>query len=99
MENKPDDEIYNAVKKIYAPFSVEEISSKIAELVKPEEMQAKLTIVYQSIEGLHRAISKNTGDWYFTGNYPTPGGIRMVNRAFIQFVNNETEKRPYDVEI
>ncbi|NPA34041.1 MAG: amidophosphoribosyltransferase, partial [Chlorobi bacterium] len=88
-----------AVKQIYKPFSAQEISDKIAELVKPPEMTARLTIVYQSIEGLHRAISKNTGDWYFTGDYPTPGGIRMVNRAFIQFVNNETEKRPYDVEI
>ena len=99
MEGKPDSDIYNAVKQIYKPFSAEEISEKIAELVKPPEMTARLTIVYQSIEGLHSAISKNTGDWYFTGDYPTPGGIRMVNRAFIQFVNNETEKRPYDVEI
>ena len=76
----------NHVRAIYAPFSVEEINCKIVEMLRPEGMQAPIELVYQSIEGLHEACPNHPGDWYFTGHYPTPGGIRMVNQAFVNYV-------------
>ena len=76
----------NHVRNIYAPFTVEEINDKIVEMLHPEGMQAPIELVYQSIEGLHKACPNHPGDWYFTGHYPTPGGIRMVNRAFVNYV-------------
>ena len=76
----------NHVRAIYAPFSVEEINDKIVEMLRPEGMQAPIELVYQSIEGLHEACPNHPGDWYFTGHYPTPGGIRMVNQAFVNYV-------------
>ena len=76
----------NYVRAIYAPFTVEEINKKIVEMLRPEGMQAPIELVYQSIEGLHEACPQHPGDWYFTGHYPTPGGIRMVNRAFVNYV-------------
>ena len=76
----------NHVRNIYAPFSVDEINEKIVEMLRPEGMQAPIELVYQSIEGLHEACPNHPGDWYFTGHYPTPGGIRMVNRAFVNYV-------------
>lgn len=84
--------IPNVVKKIYAPFSDEEISNKIAQLLTSEEVKAKVSIIYQSIEGLHEAIPNHPGDWYFTGDYPTPGGSHIVNQAFINFVEQEYQK-------
>ena len=76
----------NYVRAIYAPFTVEEINRKIVEMLRPEGMQAPIELVYQSIEGLHEACPQHPGDWYFTGHYPTPGGIRMVNQAFVNYV-------------
>ena len=76
----------NHVRAIYAPFTVEEINSKIVEMLRPEGMQAPVELVFQSIEGLHTAIPNHTGDWYFTGHYPTPGGIRLCNEAFVNYV-------------
>ena len=76
----------NYVRAIYAPFSVEEINHKIVEMLRPEGMQAPVELVFQSIEGLHHACPNHPGDWYFTGHYPTPGGIRMVNQAFVNYV-------------
>ena len=76
----------NHVRNIYAPFTVEEINEKIVEMLHPEGMQAPIELVYQSIEGLHKACPNHPGDWYFTGHYPTPGGIRMVNQAFVNYV-------------
>ena len=76
----------NHVRNIYAPFTVEEINDKIVEMLRPEGMQAPIELVYQSIEGLHKACPHHPGDWYFTGHYPTPGGIRMVNQAFVNYV-------------
>ena len=76
----------NHVRAIYAPFSVDEINCKIVEMLRPEGMQAPIELVYQSIEGLHEACPNHPGDWYFTGHYPTPGGIRMVNQAFVNFI-------------
>ena len=76
----------NHVRAIYAPFSVDEINRKIVEMLRPEGMQAPIELVYQSIEGLHEACPNHPGDWYFTGHYPTPGGIRMVNQAFVNYI-------------
>lgn len=82
----------NVVKAIYKPFSPEEISEKIVELVKPQHLKAEVKIVFQSIEGLHDAIPNHPGDWYFTGNFPTPGGAHLVNEAFINYVENDWHK-------
>ena len=76
----------NHVRAIYAPFSVDEINQKIIETLRPKGMQAPIELVYQSIEGLHHACPNHPGDWYFTGHYPTPGGIRLANRAFVNYV-------------
>jgi len=76
----------NHVRNIYAPFTVEEINQKIVEMLCPAGMQAPIELVYQSIEGLHKACPNHPGDWYFTGHYPTPGGIRKVNQAFVNYV-------------
>ena len=75
----------NYVKAIYEPFSDEEISDKIAEMLSVEDINSKVKIIFQTVENLHKACPKNLGDWYFTGNYPTAGGNRVVNRAFINF--------------
>ena len=77
----------NHVRKIYAPFSVDEINAKIVEMLRPEGMQAPVELVFQSIEGLHHACPDHPGDWYFTGHYPTPGGIRLCNEAFVNYVD------------
>ena len=79
-------QIENYVRAIYEPFTVEEISDKIVEMLRPDGMQTPIELVYQSIEGLHEACPHHPGDWYFTGHYPTPGGIRMVNQAFVNYV-------------
>jgi len=78
----------NYVRHIYKPFTVGEINRKIAEMLRPKGMKAPVEIVFQSIEGLHAACPNHPGDWYFTGHYPTPGGIRMVNQAFVNYVEN-----------
>lgn len=82
----------NFVKRIYEPFTAEEISKKIAELLTPEGLPMELEIIYQSIEGLKASCPKNQGDWYFTGNYPTPGGNRVANRAFINWMEKKTTR-------
>jgi amidophosphoribosyltransferase len=94
QENLPKEEIINNVKDIYAPFTAEEISKKLAELLTPSHISAEVDIVYQSIEGLHAACPDHKGDWYFTGNYPTPGGNQVINRAFIYYVEG-VDKRAY----
>jgi amidophosphoribosyltransferase len=85
QENLKDAEVLNFVTEIYAPFSDTEISSKIAELLHPEDIKAEVKIIFQTVENLHIACPKNLGDWYFTGDYPTPGGNRVVNKAFMNF--------------
>ncbi|TLF46630.1 amidophosphoribosyltransferase [Maribacter aurantiacus] len=87
-----DRDIINYVKEIYAPFSAEQISHKIGQLLSPIDIKAEVQIIYQGISGLHEACPKNLGDWYFTGNYPTPGGNRVVNRAFINFYEGRNER-------
>ncbi|MEY2963502.1 MAG: hypothetical protein RL754_763 [Bacteroidota bacterium] len=88
----PDAEVKNYVKEIYEPFSDEEISAKIAELLTPPEVRAKVSIIYQSIEDLHKSCPHNPGDWYFSGDYPTPGGNRVVNRSFMYYVEGRKER-------
>ena len=83
---KPVEEIRNLVKEIYNPFSTELISGRISSLLKSEDINAEVEIVFQSIEGLHEACPGHTGDWYFTGNYPTPGGNKVANQSFINYV-------------
>ena len=94
QENLPKEEIVNYVREIYSAFTPEEISAKIAQLLKPEDCEAEVEIVYQTIENLHKACPNDLGDWYFTGNYPTPGGNRVVNASFINFIEGK-DKRAY----
>ncbi len=88
----PDTEIKNVVKQIYEPFSERQISDKIAEMLKTESIKADVSVVFQSIENLHKACPENLGDWYFTGDYPTPGGNRVVNNAFINFYEGNNQR-------
>ena len=85
---KPKDEMHNRMRSIYEPFTVKEINRKIVEMLRPEGMQTPVELVFQSIEGLHNACPGFKGDWYFTGHYPTPGGRRLVNQAFVNYVEN-----------
>jgi amidophosphoribosyltransferase len=87
-----DKDVINYVKEFYKPFSAIEISRKIGALLSPEDMKAEVEIIYQTIENLHQACPKNLGDWYFTGDYPTPGGNKVVNRAFINFYEGKNER-------
>lgn len=89
QEHLPADKIVNAVKEVYQPFTAEDISKKISQLLTPADTKAEVEIIYQSIEGLHSACPNNTGDWYFTGNYPTWGGNKVVNRAFIYYMEGK----------
>ncbi len=92
QEGLPKEEIVNRVKDIYRPFTARQISAKIAELITPHSINAKVTVVYQSIENLHKAIPNHKGDWYFTGDYPTPGGNKVVNKAFINYIEGKNER-------
>ena len=92
QEKTKDSEVINYVKEIYAPFTDVEISTKIATLLHPEEIKAEVKIIYQTVDNLHIACPKNLGDWYFTGDYPTPGGNRVVNRAFINFYEGKNDR-------
>jgi amidophosphoribosyltransferase len=85
QEKFKDDDVVNYVNEIYAPFTDEEISDKIAQLLSSDDINAEVKIIFQSVDNLHKACPKNLGDWYFTGDYPTPGGNRVVNRAFMNF--------------
>ena len=85
---KEDPMSENHVQKIYAPFTTEQIDRKIVEMLRPEGMQSPVELVFQSVEGLHRACPDHPGDWYFTGEYPTPGGVRLCNGAFVNYVEN-----------
>lgn len=90
--NLPDAEVVNYVKEIYEPFTDTEISQKITQLLLPEGMTCSVDIIFQSVENLHKACPKNLGDWYFTGNYPTDGGNRVVNRAYINFFEGKKDR-------
>jgi amidophosphoribosyltransferase len=84
--------VRNYVREVYEPFTVEEISAKIAQLVTPEGINAKVEVIFQTIEGLHDACPNHKGDWYFTGKYPTPGGNKVVNKAFINYMEGKNER-------
>ena len=88
----PKEQVKNYVKEIYAPFTDEEISAKIAVLLKPKTVNAEVAIIFQKVDNLHIACPNHTGDWYFTGNYPTPGGNKVVNRAFVNWVEKKNER-------
>ncbi len=88
QEGLPKEQMVNYVKDIYAPFTDEEISAKMVELLTPLGLRAKVEFVYQPLEGLRQACPQHTGDWYFSGNYPTPGGVRMLNQAFINYIED-----------
>jgi len=90
--NKPVEKMQNMVRQIYKPFTAEEISSKIARLLTDDDIRAEVSIVYQSIEGLHEACPGHSGDWYFTGKYPTPGGNKVANRSFINYIEGKNER-------
>jgi amidophosphoribosyltransferase len=83
----------NHVRMLYAPFSVDEINRKMVEMLRPADMQAPIELVFQSIEGLHKACPNHPGDWYFTGHYPTPGGIRLVNQAFVNYMDTKQKQQ------
>ena len=87
-----DHEVQNFVKEIYEPFDAQEISDKIADLLTPPEVNARVTVLYQTIEDLHKSCPGHPGDWYFTGDYPTPGGNRVVNKSFMYYVEGRTER-------
>jgi amidophosphoribosyltransferase len=94
QRKKEDAEIINYVKEIYSPFSTEQVSQKIAQMLKTKDINAEVEVIYQNVEDLHKACPSNSGDWYFTGNYPTDGGHRVVNEAFINFYEGNN-KRAY----
>ncbi|MFT6165390.1 MAG: amidophosphoribosyltransferase [Vicingaceae bacterium] len=92
QENLPKNQIRNYVKEIYAPFTAEQVSAKISEMLTPKGLNAEVQIIYQTIEGLHKAIPNHKGDWYFTGDYPTPGGMKVVNKSFIYYFEGRNER-------
>lgn len=92
QEHLPKEQIRNEVAALYEVFSYEEVSNKIADIVTPKGIKPKVEVIYQTIEGLHKACPGNNGDWYFSGNYPTPGGNRVVNRAFMYFMVGKDER-------
>ena len=91
-KHRGDKDVENFVKRIYKPFTPDEISKKIGQMLKTSSINAEVEIIYQSIENLHKACPDNKGDWYFTGNFPTPGGKQVVNRAFINYYEGNNER-------
>ncbi len=87
----------NYLKELYDQFTYDQISAKISEIVKPADMKAEVEVVFQTVENLHKAIPHHSGDWYFTGNYPTPGGMKVVNRAYANYMEGRLV-RAYLVE-
>ena len=89
MDELPNDKITTVVKDIYKPFTAEQLSKKIAELLTPKNLNAEVEVIYQSLEGLHLACPDNLGDWYFSGDYPTPGGNKVANKSFINYIEGK----------
>ena len=94
QEDLPKEEMKNEVIDLYEEFDYEQISEKIAEIVTPRGFKPEVKVIYQTVEGLHDACPHHTGDWYFSGDYPTPGGNKVVNKAFINFMEKK-EVRAY----
>jgi amidophosphoribosyltransferase len=88
----PKEQVRNYVKEVYDPFTAEEISAKISSMLRPKGIEAEVDIIYQTLEGLHEACPHNLGDWYFSGNYPTPGGNKVVNKAFLNYMEGVDER-------
>jgi len=88
----PPEEMRNCVKEIYRPFTADQISEKIGELLRPNDLKAEVRIIYQTIENLHKSCPRHLGDWYFTGNYPTPGGVKVVNKAYVNYVEGRNDR-------
>ena len=97
LKKDPGD-MRNVVKGLYAPYTDEELSARISQMVKPAGIpwDGEVRVIYQTVEGLHRALNETCGDWYFTGDYPTPGGYEMVNRSFVHFMEKKSG-RAYDL--
>lgn len=92
QKDMPKEHVQNYVKEVYAPFSADQISAKISKMLRPKGIQAEVEIIYQSLEGLHKACPHNLGDWYFSGDYPTPGGNKVVNKAFLNYMEGKDER-------
>ena len=92
QREKEDADIVNYVKEIYIPFTTEQVSKKIAQMLKTKDINAEVEVIYQSVDNLHKACPDNLGDWYFTGDYPTSGGNRVVNRAYVNFFEGNPER-------
>jgi amidophosphoribosyltransferase len=92
QELLPKEKIVNYVKNIYAPFSAQQVADKISKLLTPAQMKAEVRIIFQTVENLHIACPNHLGDWYFTGDYPTPGGNKVVNKAFINYVEGKNAR-------
>jgi len=92
QEHKPKEEVVNYLKELYDLFTDDQISEKVAEIIRPADLDAEVSVIYQSIENLHVACPSHAGDWYFSGNYPTPGGNKVVNKAFINFMEGNTAR-------
>ena len=88
----PKEEMTNQVKALYDEFTYEEVSAKIAEIITPPNIKPKVEVIYQTIEDLRASCPKNNGDWYFSGEYPTPGGNRVVNKSFIYYMEGRNER-------
>ena len=82
----------NPVRRLYEPFTADEISAKMAQLLRPSGVDIPMEFIFQSMEGLHKAIPNHPGDWYFSGHYPTPGGNRMIKRVFVKFYQEYMQK-------
>jgi amidophosphoribosyltransferase len=91
LQTKEADQV-NLVKAIYERFTDQEISAKIAEIVRPKGISAEVSVLFQTVSDLNQACPLNSGDWYFTGNYPTPGGFRVVNKAFVNFMEGKGQR-------
>jgi amidophosphoribosyltransferase len=92
QQSLPKEEMVNYLQELYALFTDDEISKKIAQIVSPEDIRAEVDVIYQSIDNLHIACPNHTGDWYFSGNYPTPGGNKVVNNAFINYIEGKSAR-------
>ena len=92
QESLEDAQMVNYVKEIYAPFTDEQIADKIAQMITSEDTHARISVIFQTLDGLHDACPNHLGDWYFSGDYPTVGGNRMVNNAFIAYMEGKSSK-------
>jgi len=91
-ESLPKEDVTNYVQAIYEPFTDQEISDRIAKIITPKEITCKVEVIYQTLDNLHKACPDHTGDWYFSGNYPTPGGNKVVNRAFVNWMEGKNQR-------